>query len=233
MAFHSGEDIPTAMPGELMPVRDPGTRRVFFALPVSAEVRDTINATVERMKKGAVFTGARPKWVEPDQYHVTLWFLGNVDGAVAKRLIGGMTKAMRGIPSFQMDVRTLNYFPSPRIPSVLYIGVKNIPKAMVQARERAASLISEAGLTLPEQDFHPHITLARLKGSPGLPAFVRMAETYHHTKAGKCDVTEVHLMESIPKPDGAVYQTIATAALDPMPVPQTEAPTEDTTAEQM
>lgn len=189
------------------------TRRLFFAIHLSEEVCAEISALSERLRKGSAFTGARPKFVGPENFHITLWFLGDTEESIADKLLAGLRGVARGCRAFDLDVRHLGYFPNAGAPRVLWVGTTQTPPGLVLLRERIGDLIERSGLPLPKQEFHPHVTLARLKGSPHLHSFVKMATNYRHHQCGKCTVSTVELMESHTEPGGARYERIASARL--------------------
>lgn len=187
--------------------------RLFFAIRLPDDVRARLAALMEDLGKGANFTGARPLWVPPENLHLTLWFLGPVPELTAARLADNARFAMRDLAPFRLDVRHLGWFPNPKAPRVLWVDVFRPPVALQRVRDSLAPAITRTGLELPEQSFRPHVTLARLKGSPKIHDFVRMAGHHRHFQAGKFDVGEIHLMRSITGGGPARYESWASAPL--------------------
>lgn len=191
------------------------SRRLFYAIVPSPEVTSAIAAVATRLQKGANFTSARIIWVPPANYHVTLFFLGEVAADTAKRLADSLSDAATGVPTFDLDVRKLDFFPTDggRPPRVLWAGIHNPSEIIAQLRNNCASAIAKARLPVPDQDFSPHITLARFKSTAGLAPFRDMVGEYRNTRFGKCPVDRLVLMESITGGGPARYQPFATATL--------------------
>jgi 2'-5' RNA ligase len=107
----------------------------------------------------AALPGAR--WIDPENYHLTLRFLGEVDGATARDLI----QALGEIDARPFEVRfdRLETFGGDR-PRAIYAGLAPSPelKALQRAHERVAR---EVGLPPEPRNYTPHVTLARLKGT--------------------------------------------------------------------
>ncbi len=102
--------------------------------------------------------GAR--WVEPENYHITLRFIGDVDGAAAERFSEALD-AINAAP-FELILDGLGSFGRGR-PRALWAGVA--PNAALEALARANEKAAlAAGLERETRNFHPHVTLARMRG---------------------------------------------------------------------
>lgn len=101
--------------------------------------------------------GAR--WVERENYHITLRFIGDVDGATAERF----AEALGGIKSapFELTLDGLGSFGRGR-PRAVWAGIA--PNAALDSLARAHEKAALAAGFEPEaRNFHPHVTLARMR----------------------------------------------------------------------
>ena len=125
--------------------------RLFSGLEIPQEIAKRLS-----MLRGGL-EGAR--WVEPENYHITLRFIGDVDGATAARFSQalGEIEAMR----FSLTLDGVGSFGRGR-PRAVWAGVA--PHASLvslhRAHERAALT---AGLEPEPRNFHAHVTLARMR----------------------------------------------------------------------
>ena len=101
--------------------------------------------------------GAR--WVDPGDYHVTIRFFGDVDGAIADDLMTGLETAI--VPAFEVRLKGLGCFGGnkPRT-LVAEIEADAALAGLVRAHERIAQ---SAGLEPERRKYAPHVTLARLE----------------------------------------------------------------------
>ena len=203
------QPAPHSTPGD----SSAASRRLFFALPISEESRQTLTDLSARMQKAAHFMPINISWVQPVNYHITLHFLGTVPEPAARKLIAELPGAVADVPHFDLDLRHIGYFPNQRRPSVLWAGVHNPPPALSQVHANIAGLIQREGLELQHDNFHAHITLARFKGLKGTGMFVKQAQTYQFVHLGKSPTREVHLMESQFRPEGPAYSIISRGPL--------------------
>jgi 2'-5' RNA ligase len=105
----------------------------------------------------APITGA--KWVQPEDMHITLRFAGDIDGRTADDfadLLGDVS-----VPPFTVAIAGGGSFGG-RDPRTLWAGVEAGPElnGLYRAHDRAARA---AGLEPNPRDFHPHVTLARMR----------------------------------------------------------------------
>ncbi len=107
----------------------------------------------------AGLTGAR--WIDPENYHLTLRFIGDVDGSTAREF----AEALGGIevPPFELRLNGLGSFGGHK-PRAIFAGIAPSDglDALRRANERAAR---EAGLPPEGRNFKPHVTLARLRNA--------------------------------------------------------------------
>src|SRR5947209_714090 len=93
--------------------------RTFLAIDPSKPIRDRIVALQNTLARG----GTEVKWVEPDNLHVTLLFLGEVDMLEVPALCQAVGDTTQRHPAFPMTVETAGCFPNPRRPRILWVGV--------------------------------------------------------------------------------------------------------------
>lgn len=203
--------VPNSQPEKIEPAVP--TRRLFFAVELAPEVRAATEDLSARLQKAAQFTRARISWVPADNFHITLFFLGDIPEYKGLELKELLPDAVAGIDPFPLDVRHVGTFPKDqrKPPRVLWLGVHQPSEMLHRLRKGCASIILRAGLPLPDQDFSPHLTLARFRSTAGLGAFSAILREYSFFKAGKGDVTRLVLMESITGGGPARYVPYATA----------------------
>ena len=104
--------------------------------------------------------GAR--WVRAEQLHLTLRFIGEVEGSFYKEIKEGLKDVTEN--SFSIHLNALGHFPPRKTPRVLWAGVeKNGP--LVHLRNRINSVLFGLGLEPEKRKYSPHITIARLNNT--------------------------------------------------------------------
>lgn len=127
--------------------------RLFTAL----EIPDDIGAALSTYRGG--LSGAR--WLDPENYHVTLRFLGDIDEDTAQEaayLLGQVRRA-----PFDVTLGGLDAFGGAR-PRALIARVTP-SSAIIELQAEHERLMRRAGLPAEKRKFAPHVTLARLRDS--------------------------------------------------------------------
>lgn len=129
--------------------------RLFVAIDLPPETRHSL--------AGLCFGIPGARWVDPEQIHLTLRFIGDVDGAVFHDIRDGLA----GIQAhhFQLRLRGVGHFPPRKEPRVLWAGIEP-SDPLILLRKKIESTLTGLGLPAEARKFSPHITLARLNRSP-------------------------------------------------------------------
>jgi 2'-5' RNA ligase len=176
--------------------------RLFVAIPPPEAVRDRLVGL-----QGGV-PGAR--WVDVDNLHLTLRFLGEVDDPAAADLDAALSRIRA--PAFDMALAGVDLFGSQRKPATLWAGV-DAPPALGHLRDKVDRAAVAAGFDPDSRKFKPHVTLARLKDAPRERLGRWLAENgLFRTEPFR--VTEFALFRSDLRADGPVYSELAVYPLD-------------------
>ncbi|MDH3240014.1 MAG: RNA 2',3'-cyclic phosphodiesterase [Alphaproteobacteria bacterium] len=173
----------------------------MIRLFVGLELPETVRARLYGLGGGV--PGAR--WIEPENMHMTLRFIGNVnDDSIAD--IDGALARIRA-PAFDLEIAGLGEFSRGRRPAMIWAGVRPVPGLMDLERRIEAAVV-KAGFPPDGRRFTPHITLARLKG--GAPGRVRSFVAEHSLlRIDPFPVTRFTLFSSHLGRKGASYRAEA------------------------
>ncbi len=133
--------------------------RMFTGISLPLEVREEIDALVVRMS--ALFKGI--KWVEVDNLHITLRFLGEVEKERVPDLREGLKSAAVGKKPFLISLATLGAFPSLRYPRVYWIGVDEGKEMVRSLHDDISDELKKVGFDPEGKKFHPHVTIGRVR----------------------------------------------------------------------
>ena len=130
--------------------------RLFVALDLPSSLRTRLS----------FLCGGLPgvRWVPPENYHVTLRFIGElplwraeeVDHALANIRAPGFTLELAGVGAFNKAGRV----------NALYVGVERNP-ALEHLQAKVERALQHAGIEGERRRFVPHVTMARLEGARG------------------------------------------------------------------
>lgn len=111
------------------------------------------------LKRGGL-NGAR--WIDPENYHITLRFIGDVDGQTADEVADSLDRLSHSL-SFPVRLTHLGTFGGDK-PRALFAGVEP-SEALSRLQAAHERVLQRAGLVPEGRKFVPHVTLARLRGS--------------------------------------------------------------------
>ena len=152
------------------------------------------------------------RWVDLNDYHITLAFLGAVNSHQLPSIIQLVGDAIKKQKTFLLQIEGLNVFGSPKSPRIFWAQVNEV-QPLFQLQEIVHKTCLAAGFSLETRPYHPHITLARKWGKN---EDIKMDDLDTHNPFGEkvlsFQVREVVLyksnLESTPK-----YESIATFSL--------------------
>jgi 2'-5' RNA ligase len=127
--------------------------RLFTALEIPAAVGQSL-----AMLRGGL-PGAR--WIDPENYHVTLRFIGDVDDVVAHEVASLLGRVRRG--AFELQVEDLHSFGG-RKPRAVVATLGPTPP-LIELQAEHERLMQRVGLEPEGRRYIPHVTLARLRDS--------------------------------------------------------------------
>jgi 2'-5' RNA ligase len=186
--------------------------RLFVALEIPPAVRDNLAAQIKELRDlPAPLADKRLRWVRPENLHVTLQFIGEVEATKLDGIRSALT-AMGMAAPVDLHFRGLGFFPDEKHPRVLWVGLKASGNLPVLARDIDHALEAQ-GIQRDERAFTPHLTLARF-ASRGFDDNLRTAiQENSQREFGAFEAREFHLMQSKLKPSGAEYTTLASFPL--------------------
>ena len=102
------------------------------------------------------------KMVPPDNWHVSLRFLGTVDLVTYERFLHGVTE-IESESSFRIRLQGIGGFPKTSKASVVWLGVSEGDQGLARLNDIAEGAATDASLQQEERPFRPHLTLARVR----------------------------------------------------------------------
>lgn len=129
--------------------------RLFTGIEVPAEISEWL-----ALARGGL-PGAR--WIDKENYHVTLRFIGDIDMNIADDIADTLDRVNR--PSFSMTIDGLGSFGT-RKPHSIVARIQP-SQALSELQSEHERLMQRLGLPAEQRKYIPHVTLARLRGATG------------------------------------------------------------------
>lgn len=195
--------------------------RLFIAVPLPDEVREQVRQIIDHLSEGNLPS----RWVDPEIAHLTLHFIGDTQPEMAELLRLALGAAIAPHAPFELRTAEPGTFPSIRRPRVLWLGLWGPAHRLEAVFNDVGDFLDDFGLDIDDAEFHPHITLGRIRDTEGvkvsvLPDAVRDAyESLRVQKLAGADaavtfpITEVQLIRSFLEQDGPRYEVLETYRL--------------------
>jgi 2'-5' RNA ligase len=174
--------------------------RLFVALALPDEVLRSL----ERLQTGV--PGAR--WMTREQLHLTLRFIGEVDGVTAAAIDDALSSI--AVPAFTLELKGTGQFGGRQSHS-LWAGAR-ASEALAHLQRKIESALQHIGLEPDGRKFAPHVTLARLKGTSSGHVIDFLTDHALYASAPFA-VEEFVLFSSLTTPSGGVYRVEKTYRL--------------------
>lgn len=194
--------------------------RTFIAVHLPIELREALVSICAQLKSSP--GGSAARWVAPENIHLTLKFLGDVDDRRLPEVHKAIRDVCAGVAPFRMDVAGLGCFPNCARPSIVWAGITS---GASELRVMARAIDSALGkLAFPKESrpFSAHITLARADKratSVELAALGRTIASKNQADIGTLTIATVSVVKSDLRATGPVYTDMSVARLGTRPAP--------------
>jgi len=183
--------------------------RAFIAIAVPESVLRSCEELMARLK-GLNLQG---RFAKTRSIHLTLQFLGNIDEDQIAGIARVLEQAGKEVAPFDLEMGQSGVFPHLANPRVVWIGVEPVD-AIMNLQSKIQQGLEPLGFPEENRDFHAHLTLLRLKSRKNLGGLREYLQAEGpRLQAGVIKAEEIHLYQSILKPEGAEYRKLFTARL--------------------
>ena len=181
------------------------TKRLFIAIELPASIKSHLENYQRELKK----TGADVKWVEPQNIHLTLKFLGKTKTDQIPKIVDILKRLAASQKHVPVSLNQLGFFPEKKSPRVLWAGLNDKTKTL----EKIALFLEEAlaplGFEKETRAFQSHTTLARVRSSQNILALIeKINELDENFKIADFFIDNITLFESELTPHGPIYSII-------------------------
>ena len=186
------------------------TVRTFVAVEINADIRSAAETLIEGLRKAP----ADVKWVEPQNMHLTLKFLGEVHSKEIPRVCEAVAKGASKVQPFEFELSGAGAFPNAGRPRTLWIGAGSGEEAMVALHGHVEDALAKLGYRKEHRRFHPHLTIGRVRrGGPGVTELGGLVQQHADLPAGRIAVARVVVFSSELQRGGPIYQSLGRAKL--------------------
>ena len=186
------------------------TIRAFIAVEISSEVRRSAVELIDRLQSIPMDV----KWVVPENLHVTLKFLGDVELTETARICDAMKRAVTDLDPFVLTLGGVGAFPNLSRPNTIWLGALDDDRPMVELHKNLEIRLQKLGFRREGRRFQTHLTIGRVRRAGPVAKNLgdRLRELADY-EAGKTRVDQIVLFSSQLTSDGPIYQVLGRAKL--------------------
>jgi 2'-5' RNA ligase len=181
--------------------------RCFVGVPIGEPLDRELRAALAALKAAASAEADELRWIDPQEWHLTLAFMGPTPESEIPRLIEAINEVAANHAPFAIPTGGLGAFPSRREVRILWYGLADRSRRLAEL----AIAVRIAVDTETSSPFRAHLTLARARGDRGVSV---PAPTWRvPMPAGQLAVEELVLYRSHLGSGPARYEILASAPL--------------------
>jgi len=179
--------------------------RIFIAIDLDNEIKKNLSLLILKLNKG----NRNIKWVKNQGMHMTLKFLGEIKKEKVSEIESALLEVTKEYKSFPLRFKGTGTFPpGKKVPRVLWIGIERC-EILKSLQSRLEEELEKLDFPKENREFHPHLTLGRVKTSFVLGPTLSEFEIHNNTDFGEMEVNKITLFMSTLKPTGAEYTVIS------------------------
>ena len=183
--------------------------RAFSAIELPSIIVKSLGEIQDNLRD----TTNKITWVKPDNIHLTMKFLGNIETDKAHAIEKILKNIVSQISIGKLSVEGVGAFPTINNPRVIWVGIeddKNLLKIYTQLEDGLASL----GFKKEDRPFKPHLTLGRVKFLKDKKGLKERLEKLADIKLASFIVDSLILFKSELTPEGSLYTKLKEVKLD-------------------
>ena len=179
--------------------------RTFIAIDLDQGIKEALSAFIDQLKEKS----RNIRWIRREGMHLTLKFLGEIKEEKIPEIENILEKAVRNYQPFSLKIKGTGYFPlKKKNPRVLWIGVE-ADEALSSLQKRLENELEKIGIPREKREFHPHLTLGRVKAPSSVQETVCELERHKELVFGEMTINKITFFQSILKPSGAEYNALS------------------------
>lgn len=182
--------------------------RTFIAIELAQEIKDSLAGIQKKLESSQ----ADIKWVKPENIHLTLKFLAEVEEAKIPKIIQRLQEFGDQIKPFTIRMNGLGAFPGLKSARVIWVRVKEDTDELGKLAEIIEDGLVKLGFPKEDRKFSAHLTLGRLRSNKNKDKLGQKLEEIQISELTQ-QINSIGLFKSTLHPAGAVYQKLSEISL--------------------
>ncbi len=185
------------------------TIRTFIAIELPEQIIDSIGRIQERLQD----YGFKVRWVRPQNIHLTLKFLGNIQKVQTEKIHQAIFESARGFAPISIAAKGIGAFPSIKRPRVIWVGLAGQINQLQKLQKALDEKLAANGFPKEKRKFKGHLTLGRVKNKIDPKKLLEAVKEFAGFESEPFVTDTVALFKSELKSTGAVYTKLMETSL--------------------
>ena len=186
--------------------------RTFIAIELPQKIIGTLSALQNQLKN----TQADVKWVAPENIHLTLKFLGEVDEKKIEKIIQALEETAKDSQPFSIRLCALGAFPKINFPRVIWVGIDAGDEETKNIAFVLEEKLQKLGIPKEKRPFSSHITIGRVRSGINREKLVKELDILQGKGLLQENLeflaTKITLFKSTLTPKGPIYEILKEAS---------------------
>ncbi|MBN2335209.1 RNA 2',3'-cyclic phosphodiesterase [Candidatus Bathyarchaeota archaeon] len=183
--------------------------RCFVAVECSS---DKLATRFQEARRRLESTQGDVKFVEPENIHLTLKFLGEIEQSRVDEAVEAVKST--SFKPFTVMIEGVGAFPNLRRPRVVWAGITEGVTEFVEIWKSTDLRLSKLGFERERRGFSPHITIGRVRSGRNRDRLAEEIAALGDFEFGRLQVDRIKLKRSVLTPQGPIYSTLAESTQD-------------------
>ena len=181
--------------------------RVFIAIEIDEKIRKALADLQDELQGKADIKRSDAKWVNPENIHLTLKFLGEIKDEQVVDVCNITGDVASRHKSFELDVESVGHFGG-RSARILWVGTGQNRDKLLQLQQDLEQQLDLAGWPRETRKFSGHLTLCRIRNARAGVKLAQLAREYENFKLGTMPADSISVYQSQLTPKGPIYTVL-------------------------
>lgn len=179
--------------------------RAFIAVEIDSPHKQKLSKLISELKKSNAYI----KWITEAQMHLTLKFLGNIEGNKVQEISNVLKSIADNFNIFGIQLSKIGSFPNMNKPRVIWIGIDKGADELKLLNSRIETELEKLGFEKEKREYKTHLTLGRVKSLKNIPELTNLINGTCFQSQDEIKIDKLILFQSTLTPKGAIYTALA------------------------
>lgn len=172
---------------------------------IAIELPESLHKELADLQKILKKSNADVKWVNPENIHITLKFLGNCAPEQIKDIQKLLDDFTKGLIPFPIKVKAIGAFPKLDFPRVIWVGIDEPTGKLKEIAQNLDNAVSKLGFEKENREFTAHLTLGRVRSPKNKDKLKELIVKTPFASSIDIKADKIVLFKSTLTPAGSTY----------------------------